>query len=812
MKYLFSNLKQYWRSVILLAVLLVIQGFCEMSMPQYTQNIIDVGIQNKGIEHILPTKIKDDEFEAAQIFMDDDQKLEWKDSYSAEGDTYVLQDLSEDRKKQLDKDLLTPIVMAYQLGHMTEDSFKDMIKTQIQAMGEGQSALAASMAKKLLASIDTMSADQIADSMHLEITTFKARDEDGKEAVYVDVRPAMQQLIESGNMSQDQLSDMRKKISETVQTVGDRTMRAMAIRYAADTAEAAGVDVDGRQKSYLWSSGGRMVLMALLMAVAAVIVSYVASKVGAKVGRDLRAQVFGNVIDYSSAEMDKFQTSSLITRATNDVQQVQMVTTMLLRMVLYAPVLGIWGVIKVYQAHAKMSWIIFLGIAVIVSVIMTLMFFAMPKFKIMQKLVDKLNGVSREILTGLMVVRAFGREKTEEKRFDDANKDLMRTQLFTSRVMTFMMPSMMFIMSGLSVLITWVAAHRVDAGTLEVGAMTSFITYAMIVISSFMILTAMSVILPRAGVAAERIHEVAVTKSSILEPENPETPAQTRGVITFDHVNFRYPGAEVDALHDITFTAEPGKTTAIIGSTGCGKSTLVNLIPRFYDVTGGSITMDGIDLRKMDLHFLRDQIGFVPQKGTLFSGTIASNIRFGRPDAPDEEVKRAAEIAQADDFISDKEDGYDSYISQGGNNVSGGQKQRLSIARAIAKKPKVLVFDDSFSALDMKTDAKLRAELEKQEKDATRIIVAQRVSTILHADQILVIDEGRLAGVGTHAELVRNCEVYRQIASSQLSEKELEETLAEAEGKTHDDQTLAGAEDKASDDQEKGGKKEGGEC
>jgi len=702
MKYLFGNLKHYWKAVILLAILLIFQGYCEMSMPQYTQNIIDVGIQNKGITHILPVKITKDEFEAAGIFMDDEQKEDWEDAYAEEGDVYVLHDLSEEHLKELDESLLMPEVLAYQTRKIPGISFAKLGEKQIAAMK--------SQAEKMV----------------------------GK--------------------------------------AGDRTVRAMGIQFAYEAEKAAGVDVDARQRSYLWQSGGRMILMALFMAIAAIAVSFVASRVGASVGRDLRSRIFGNVISYSSAEMDRFQTSSLITRATNDVQQVQMVTTMLLRMVLYAPVLGTWGVVKVWQSHANMSWIILLGIAVMVGIIMTLMFFAMPKFKIMQSLVDKLNGVSRELLTGIMVVRAFGREKTEEKRFDDANTDLMRTQLFTNRVMTFMMPSMMFIMSGLSVLITWVASHRVESGVLEVGAMTSFITYSMIIISSFMILTAMSIILPRAGVAAERINEVLTTKSSILEPEAAERPAEEKGVVRFDHVNFRYPGAEEDALRDVTFTAKPGQTTAIIGSTGSGKSTLVNLIPRFYDVTGGSIQVDGIDIRQIDLKTLRDEIGFVPQKGTLFSGTIASNIRFGRPEASDDEVRRAAMIAQADDFIKEKEDGYDSYISQGGTNVSGGQKQRLSIARAIAKRPKVLVFDDSFSALDMKTDAKLREVLAKEEKDTTRIIVAQRVSTILNADQILVIDEGRIAGIGTHTELLDSCEVYRQIASSQLSKKELEDT------------------------------------
>ncbi|MDD6448754.1 MAG: ABC transporter ATP-binding protein, partial [Lachnospiraceae bacterium] len=611
---------------------------------------------------------------------------------------------------------------------------------------------------------------------NMNVKVFTAKDEDGKKATYVDVRPALEQMIQSGQFDKSQLSQMRKLINKTVKKIGSQTMRAMGIRYASSAEEAAGVNVDKVQKNYLWASGGRMMLMALLMAMVAVAVSFVASRVGAGVGRDLRLKVFNNVIGYSNAEMDKFQTSSLITRATNDVQQVQMVTTMFLRMVLYAPVLAVWGVIRVYQSHANMSWVIALGIAVIVGIILTLVVVAMPKFKIMQKLVDRLNLVSREILTGLMVVRAFGREKEEEKRFDEANQDLKRTQLFTNRVMTFMMPAMMFVMTGLSILITWVASHRVNEGTLQVGAMTSFITYSMIIISAFMILTAMSIILPRAGVAAERIQEVINTKPSIESPADEKTPERKTGVVSFHNVSFRYPGAEMDALKDITFTAEPGKTIAIIGSTGSGKSTLVNLIPRFYDVTGGSITVDGVDIRERNLQDLRAEIGFVPQKGTLFSGTIASNIRFGCQDATDEEVERAARIAQAEDFIEEKEDRYDSYISQGGSNVSGGQKQRLSIARAIAKNPKILVFDDSFSALDMKTDARLREELAKQEKDAAKIIVAQRVSTILNADQILVLDEGQVVGLGRHEELLDTCEVYRQIAASQLSEKELEET------------------------------------
>ena len=516
-----------------------------------------------------------------------------------------------------------------------------------------------------------------------------------------------------------------------------------------------------------------MVGFALLMAVTTVLVSFFASRVGAGVGRDLRAGVYKNVMSFSNAEIDKFSTASLITRTTNDVQQIQMVIVMMLRMVLYAPILGIGGIIKVTQTGAGMGWIIVLAVLLILAFVGLLMVVAMPKFKLMQKLVDAVNLVSREILTGLSVIRAFGREKKEEERFDVANRNLTKTMLFTNRVMTFMMPIMMFIMNGLSVLIIWVAAHKIDAGNLQVGAMTAFITYTMQIVMSFLMLTMMSIMIPRAGVAADRIDEVLKTKSSITDPESPKKIEQHKGVVRFEHVNFRYPNAKANALDDIDFVAEPGKTTAIIGSTGCGKSTLVNLIPRLYDVTDGKITLDGIDIRQLSMQELRDELGYVPQKGILFSGTIASNLRYGNEDATDDEIKEAATIAQADDFIEAKSDKYESPIAQGGTNVSGGQKQRLSIARAIAKNPKVFIFDDSFSALDLKTDAALRKALAGKVKDSTVIIVAQRISTILHADQILVMEEGKIVGKGTHEELLRNCEVYKQIAVSQLSAKEL---------------------------------------
>ena len=566
---------------------------------------------------------------------------------------------------------------------------------------------------------------------------------------------------------------MRDTVSDTIDTMGSSLVKSMGIAYAVNCDTQAGLDIDKIQTSYLWSAGGRMVAMALLMGVATVLVGFVGARIGAGIGRDLREKIFGRVVRFSNAEMDRFSTASLITRSTNDIQQIQMVSAVMIRMVAYAPILGIGGVLKIIQTGAGMGWIIILAILVILGYVMVLMAVTMPRFKLMQKLVDKINLVSREILTGLSVIRAFGRETEEEKRFDDANKDLTKTMLFTNRVMTFMMPGMMLIMNLLTVGIVWVGAHKIDAGSMQVGSMTAFITYAMMIVMAFLMLTAMSIMLPRAAVAAERIDEVINTESSIEDAETPEELKEHKGVIRFSHVSFRYPGAEADVLEDIDFTAEPGKTTAIIGSTGCGKSTLVNLIPRLYDVTDGSVTLDGQDIRNIRMEDLREEIGFVPQKGVLFSGTIASNLRFGKRDATDEEIKEAAAIAQATDFIEEKQEKYDSDIAQGGSNVSGGQKQRLAIARAIAKQPKIYVFDDSFSALDLKTDAALRKALASKVKDSTVIIVAQRISTILHAEQILVLDDGRIVGKGTHEELLKNCETYRQIARSQLSAKEL---------------------------------------
>lgn len=762
MSKIFKNMLPYWKAVIIIIALLVVQAWCDLSLPAYTSDIIDVGIQNNGVEHVVPEKMTAEEFDTAQFIMTDEETNTWKDIYEKKDDLYVLKELSNKELDDIDEELTLPLIMNYQMRAMEVDTFKEMIAKQ---MGQDAAAFA------------DMSVEDIGAMMHVELKSFKQEkeDDDGNKVKVdcVDVRPIFANMLASGAMDKDQILSMRDTMEDTIDTMGSSLVKSMGIAYAVAADKDAGVNVDKIQKSYLLSAGLKMVGMALLMGLVTVLVGFFASRIGAGIGMNLRDGVFKRVVGFSNAEMDRFSTASLITRSTNDIQQIQMVSVLLLRMVAYAPILGIGGVIKVMQTGAGMGWIIVLAILVILGYVMVLMSVTMPKFKLMQKLVDNINLVSREILTGLSVIRAFGREKKEEERFDGANKELTKTMLFTNRVMTFMMPGMMMIMNVLTVGIVWVGAHKIDAGTMQVGAMTAFITYAMMIVMSFLMLTMMSIMLPRAAVAAERIDEVIHTESSIQDPKNPEELTVHDGVVRFEHVNFRYPGAEEDVLHDIDFVAEPGKTTAIIGSTGCGKSTLVNLIPRLYDVTGGQITLDGKDIRNITMADLREEIGFVPQKGVLFSGTIASNLRFGKDNASDEQIKKAAEIAQATEFIEAKDDKYDSSIAQGGSNVSGGQKQRLAIARAIAKDPKIFIFDDSFSALDLKTDAALRKALAENVKDSTVIIVAQRISTILHAEQILVLDDGRIVGKGTHEELLKNCSVYQEIAKSQLSASEL---------------------------------------
>ena len=766
---LFKNLKPYWSSVLLILVLLVVQAFCDLSLPQYTSDIIDTGIQNSGVEHILPEQITAEEFENAQLFMTESEKQKWQNAYDGE---QRKESLSGKDLDELDSDLLVPVLLNYQMSMMSEDSFREMLAQQ-------------QTDPNAAAQMEQMTVEELGAAMGVELQPFQRTEEDSdgnsSTVTCVDVRPVFAAMQQSGQLNEDTVTQMRSQLEDMLDTMGDSLVQSMGVAYAVQCDKDAGLDIDKIQTSYLWRTGSKMMAMAFAMMAAAICVCYVASRVGAGVGRDLRGKVFSRVMQFSSAEMDQFSTASLITRSTNDIQQVQMVTAIFLRMLLYAPILGIGGVLKVVHTGAGMGWVIVLAVLVILGIVGVLMAIAMPKFQKMQVLVDKVNLVSREILTGLSVIRAFGREKTEEERFDKANRDLTKTNLFVNRVMTFMMPVMMLIMYSLTILIVWVGSHRIDGGSMQVGSMTAFITYAMMIVMSFLMLTMMSVMLPRGSVAAKRIDEVLQTKTSVQETAQPKHLQDSKGVLTFDHVCFRYPHAEENALTDLCFTAKPNQTTAIIGSTGCGKSTLVNLIPRLYDVTAGSITLDGVELRDLPLEELRQQIGFVPQKGVLFSGTIASNLRFGNPDASDAEVQQAAEIAQAMEFIQEKPDRLDSTIAQGGTNVSGGQKQRLTIARAIAKHPKVFVFDDSFSALDLKTDAALRKALGEQVQDSTMIIVAQRISTILHADQILVLEEGKIVGKGTHEELLKNCEVYQQIAKSQLSPSELglEETPEE---------------------------------
>ena len=594
--------------------------------------------------------------------------------------------------------------------------------------------------------------------------------------------------VQNGTMTQEQFmaahfdlirDTVRDKMGSAIDSMGDSLVQSSAISFVKKEYKKIGVDVETKQVSYLWSTGAKMLAMALLMTVSAIIVGFLASKVSASIGKELREKVFNKVLEFSDAEINKFSTASLITRSTNDVQQIQMVCVMLLRMVAYAPILAVGGIIMVIKTHSGMEWIIVVAVAALLCLVAILMALAMPKFKIMQDLVDRVNLVSREILTGIPVIRAFSREKKEEERFDVANKSLTKVMLFTNRVMTFMMPLMMMVMYGITILIEWVASHRIDQGALEVGSMTAFITYTMQIVMSFLMITMVSIMLPRATVAAERIDDVLDTDVSIKDKKEAKMLDAPKGIVEFKNVDFKYPDGDTNVLEGIDFIAKPGETTAIIGSTGSGKSTVAKLIPRFYDVTEGQITIDGIDVKDLSQKSIRDNIGYVPQKGILFSGTIASNIKYGAENASDEQMLEAATIAQATEFIDCKEEKYDSPISQGGTNVSGGQKQRLSIARAIAKNPRIYIFDDSFSALDFKTDAALRKALSPKVKESTVIIVAQRISTVLQAKQIIVLDDGKMVGKGTHKELMKNCEVYKQIASSQMSEAELATSLNE---------------------------------
>ena len=698
---IFKNLIPYWKSVLIIILLLVIQAWCDLALPQYTSDIIDTGIQNSGIEHILPEKIPLDKFRTALNFMTEEEQKDFIDAYnykSADSDKIVeRKELSDEKLKELDDELIIPIIMNYQMSSLPVSTLNKMLKGQ--NIPEGI--------------LNT-----------LEKKTVEKEDEDGNKTKVecVDASPLMAIMIAGSPDSEKTLQNMREQMQKQIDALGTDTLMSSGKAYAKEMDLLAGVDVDEIQTNYLWAAGLRMIVIALILTVAAVLVGFFAARVGAGVGMSLRSKVFKNVIGFSNAEIDKFSTASLITRSTNDIQQIQFVTVMMLRMVLYAPIIGIGGVVKVAGTGASMWWVIAVAVGAIMATVLTLMLIVMPKFKLMQKLVDRVNLVSREILTGVPVIRAFGREKREEERFDEANVALTKTTLFTNRVMTFLMPIMTVFMNFVSVLIVWVASGQINDGNMQVGEMTAFITYTMQIIISFLMLTMMSIFLPRAAVAAGRIDEVVNTKSSVTDRENAEELKAKDGVVEFKNVAFRYPGAEENVISDISFTARPSQTTAIIGSTGSGKSTLVNLIPRLYDVTEGSIEIEGKDIRDITMKSLRDMIGYVPQKGILFSGTIATNLRFGNKNASDSDIEKAAEIAQATEFIDNKTDRYDSEIAQGGSNVSGGQKQRLSIARAIAKHPKIYIFDDSFSALDMKTDKQLRKALSESVADSVVII------------------------------------------------------------------------------------------
>ena len=741
MRKLFQFLKPYAPRVLLILCVLVVQAYCDLSLPTYTSNIVNVGIQQSGIDEEIPENISEEEMNRLLLFVPEDDRQDIQDAYekSSESFDYDGEVLTLKDSVKSDNEKLDALTEEMKLPMMLTAGFENGSDTTKQMEGQLKEQMSQ------VPGIEKMSVFDIFGMM-----------DDTQRAAIVD------------------------KITEQMDKMPDSILDQAAISYVKSTYEQIGLDTGHMSTVYILKTGAKMLGLAALGMAASILACLMASRVGAKVGRGLRRDTFRKVIGFSNAEFDKFSTASLITRSTNDIQQIQLLTVMILRMVLYAPIMAIGGILKVSKTNVNMFWIIGLAVLLIVMVVAVLFIVVMPKFKIVQNMVDKLNLVSREILTGLPVIRAFHTEKHEEERFDKANKDLTKLNLFVNRAMTFMMPTMMLVMNGITVLIVWVGGHSINDGAMQVGDMMAFIQYAMQIIMSFLMICMISVMLPRAAVSAERVDKVLKSETKIHDPKEPKTlPKNGKGEVAFEHVSFHYPGAEEDVLHDITFTAKPGETTAFIGSTGCGKSTLVNLIPRFYDVTEGRITIDGQDVRDLTQHVLRDKLGYVPQKGVLFSGNIASNIMFGNPAGSEQEMTEAAQIAQAVEFIDTKPERYKSPISQGGANVSGGQKQRLSIARAIAKHPDVYIFDDSFSALDYKTDTVLRSALKEKTTDSVVLIVAQRISTILHAEQIIVLDDGKIVGKGTHEELLKTCDAYYQIAASQLSESELKEAMKE---------------------------------
>lgn len=741
---LLKHLKPFVGSMILAIALLFVQAICDLSLPDYMSNIVNVGIQQGGVENAVPKVIKSSEMEKLFIFMNDDEKNVVEDNYTL-----------------LDKD------------NLTTDEYNKYVKDYPELKNESIYKLNTKEEEKIDKLNDIFGKPMLIVSM-LESQGFNGIP--GIEAMApqgVDLS-TMDPFEMLSMMPQEQIDSMLSNVDEKLSDMPESMITQSATSYVKEQYKDIGINTDKLQSNYVIIAGIKMVGIALISMVATVIVSFIAARVAAALGRNLRKDVFNKVVGFSNAEFDEFSTASLITRTTNDIQQIIMLVVMGLRIVFYAPILGIGGVIKVINTGASMGWVIAVALISILLLVIVLFSFAMPKFKSVQKLVDRLNLVTRESLTGMLVIRAFSTQKYEEEKFEVANKNLTRTNLFVNRVMTVMMPLMMFIMNVITLLIVWVGSHRIDEGIMQVGTMMAFMQYTMQIIMAFLMISMVSVILPRAMVSAQRVSEVLNVDVAIKDSEKLQMfNDDEKGTIEFKNVSFRYPGADEDVISNVSFKAFPGETTAFIGSTGSGKSTLINLIPRFYDTTEGEILIDGVNIKSVSQYDLREKIGFIPQKGLLFSGTIESNLKYGGDHITDEDMIKASEIAQAMEFINSKEEGFNTEIAQGGTNVSGGQKQRLAIARAIAKKPEVFIFDDSFSALDFKTDAKLRKAINTELKESTLLIVAQRISTIMNANQIIVLDEGKVVGKGTHKELMENCEVYQQIALSQLSKEEL---------------------------------------
>lgn len=746
--------KPFLMSILIIVALLFGQAMCELAMPDYMSDIVNIGINAGGIEDGVPEAIRESEYQKLKVFMEEKEQKLFEKHYTLMTPASAKQEAKDDYPALKKENV-------YLLQSIDADT-----RTAIKHALSGSETIVMGIEQ----AVDKIKDKDAMDSKEVSKEQKEMMEMIQKLPKGVDVFMAMQM------MPHEKLQEMKKDMNKVMKAMGESTADTANAQYVRNEYKAMGMDVDAIQYQYLFVKGGLMLFVALGSAVAAVAVGFLAARVAAGFSRDLRKDVFHKVEHFSSAEFNKFSTNTLITRTTNDIQQIQMVLVMILRIVIYAPIIGIGAIIKVIQSNANMTWIIALVIVVILSIMMVAFTTVMPKFKILQKLMDGLNSVVREMLDGMPVIRAFNNQKKEEEKFEEANSKIMKTNMFTARAMSTLMPLIMLVMNSATILIVWVGGHQIDSGSLQVGDMMAFMQYSMQIIMAFMMITMISIMIPRASVAAGRVSEILHTKPSIEDPQAPKHLADDqRGRIEFRNVSFRYPGAEEDVLKNITFTAEPGQTTAFIGSTGSGKSTIINLVPRFYDVTQGAIYVDGVNVKDVTQHELRDHIGYVPQKGTLFTGTIESNLRYAKEDATEEELAKAAEIAQALEFIEEKPERYETAITQGGTNVSGGQRQRLSIARALVKKPEIYIFDDTFSALDFKTDAKLRKALNIlcQETKSTVLLVAQRISSIMHAERIVVLDKGEVVGIGNHEELMKSCEVYQEIAYSQLSKEEL---------------------------------------